>query len=182
MKSRLKTSTARLGINQYTKDSTKIVDKYIDRVWEQFGNEIKSHGESGEPITKKEFSDLFKAYYRQESNLNPDTKMSIKLKNALTKYDRSSLYRDAGERLNLISSDTIFEDPETANIFRQKAGLKRKDTFKLTEYQFEKRGETSEGKAFTVHKYGSTYIVQLNSPLITLILNQKEFEDSEYNQ
>lgn len=182
MKSRLNTSVARLGINKYNKNDPKIVDKYIDRVWNQFGNEIKSHGESGEPITKQEFTNIFKAYYRQEGTLDPSAKMSTKLKKALTKYDRSSLYRDTGERLNLISSETIFEDPETADIFRRMAGMKKKDRFDLSKYQFTQRGETSEGKEFTVHKYNNVYVVQLNSPLVTLILNQQEFENSEYNQ
>lgn len=182
MKARLKVSLSRLGINQYTsRNDMKIVDKYIDRVWEEFGYEIKSHGLTGEPVTKKEFSDMFKSYFRQEGELDRSAKLSTKLKKAIAKYDRSSLYRSTDERLKLISAETIFDDPETADIFRTKAGMKKKDTFKLSKYQFYKRGETSDGRSYTVYIYGDTYIVQLNSPLQTLIMTQEEFESSEFN-
>lgn len=183
MKQRLNVSTARLGINQYTKTAGKVLDKYIDRIWNQFGHEIKSHGGTGEPVTKQEFSDLFRSYYRQEASLNPNAKISTNLKKALAKYDRSSLYRNTDERLRLISSDTIFEDPEIADIFRRKAGLKKRETFQLKKYQFNRRGELEDGRIYTVNIYeGNTYVVQLNSPLETIILTAEEFEQSIYNQ
>lgn len=182
MKARLTTSTARLGINQYTKSAGKVLENYIDRVWSEYGHEIKIHGGTGEPITKQEFSDIFRSYYRQEASLNPDAKISTNLKKALAKYDRSSLYRSTDERLRLISSDTIFEDPETADIFRHKAGLKKKDRFYLSKYQFDRRGELDDGRSYTVNTYGNVYIIQLNSPLETIILTASEFSQSIYNQ
>lgn len=178
MKQRLIVSARGINLKQYR---GKEVQFFIDRTWDLYGQDIKSHGSTGAPITKGEFSEIFKSFLREEKTNNPEAKLSTQLKAALKKYDRSSLYRDAGERLRGISAEELFGDKETARRFRKLTGTKA-GTFDMSKYQFSRRGTLTDGRGYTVYKYNSVYIVQLNSPLQSLVLTAAEYQQSEYNQ
>lgn len=178
MKQRLIVSARGINLKQYR---GKEVQFYIDRTWDLYGQDIRSHGATGEPITKQEFSEMFRSFLREEQRSDPDAKLSIQLKKALAKYDRSSLYRDVGERLRGISAEELFGDKETARRFRKLTGTKA-GTFDISKYQFSRRGTLTDGRGYTVYRYSNVYIVQLNSPLQSLVLTAAEYQQSEYNQ
>lgn len=168
----------------YTESTS--IDKYIDRVWNTYGEYLRIDASDGSStISKARFEQTFKSFLRDVDDAYPreeypNMTLGERLQKALNRYETSSEYSTKKDRLLRYSLNNLLEDPRDRKKFSRMAGINRNNPFAIDKWVYEGDGTTSDGRHYSVNSYSGVFVVTLNSPQETIILKEKQFRESEY--